>query len=131
MTPTSRRWWPTFGAWARPERLRPSYGPGPSLQLLDPHQVDLLPLLAHGQAQTVAGLEMGGIELIRGREDRHQLHGAHSERTDRFMANEDEVGGGPLDQVTAHFVGGRPKDRSPQADGEGDEKEDKNGGDEP
>jgi hypothetical protein len=83
--------------------------------------MDLVALLAHGQPQTVARLELGDVELVRGREDRHELHGTHAERTDRLVANEDEVGGGPFDQLTSYLVGGRAKDRSPQADGEGNE----------
>ena len=93
--------------------------------------MDFVALLAHGEPQAVTRLELGAVELLGGREDRHELHGPHAERTDRLVANEDEVGGGALDQLTSYLVGGRAKDRAPQADSEGDEQEPKNGGDEP
>src|SRR6267142_1597834 len=90
-------------------------------ELLDPDQEELIVLLAHGELHPVAGLEGERIEEGGARGDRHQLHGAHAERRDGLVADEDHVRGGAGDDRPANLVGGGTDDRSPDAGGEGGE----------
>jgi mono/diheme cytochrome c family protein len=109
----------------------PAPRPGASLHLFDPHEMDLVALPAHGQTNSLAGLEAGGVQLIGIREHRHQLHGTHAQRSDRLVTDQNEVGRGPLDHLPTHLVRGRSQDRAPQAHREGGEQQAEHGGDEP
>src|SRR5207244_2006862 len=76
-------------------------GAGRSPLALDPDEADLVAGGPHGAPHAIAGRDACGVER-RGRAAHgHHLHGPHAERGDGLMADQQEVGGGAGDDLSA------------------------------
>ena len=102
-----------------------------SVQFLDAEKGELVVLAADGQADAVAGIDAGVVEQRGIGEDGHQLHRRHAEGGDRFVPDEDEVGGGARRDHAPHFVRGRAQDGGPQRERERGDQRDEDRRDQP